>query len=376
MQSGKENKRKILLVITKSNFGGAQRYVYDLSRYLMADHDITVACGGDGELVSRLKNLNVKVISIPGLGRDVRLTRDISSSIALYKIIKSERPDVLHLNSSKIGAMGAIIGRMLSVPRIIFTAHGWAWNENRGALSRLLIRFIYFFTILLSHEVVAVSRSIKNDASGIPLAAEKITVIHHGIESKDILDRDKARALLPQKARASKYVIGTVAELHHIKGLSYAIKAMTSLRDLDLSYVIWGEGDERKKLEEKIREYGLENRVFLPGAMRDAGLSMQAFDCFLLPSISEALGYVILEAGISGLPVIATAVGGIPEIISDMKSGMLIHPKNDREIVRAIRFFVDNPNVTKNMGNALKETVERDFSISRMVAETVRLYNR
>ncbi len=122
-------KKKILVVITKSNWGGAQRYVHDLARHLKEDFDITVACGGTGELVERLTALGIRTLTIPGLARDVHPMQDLAVCIRLGRIIKKERPDVLHLNSSKIGVIGAILGRLIGIKRIIFTAHGWAWNE-------------------------------------------------------------------------------------------------------------------------------------------------------------------------------------------------------------------------------------------------------
>ncbi len=201
-----------------------------------------------------------------------------------------------------------------------------------------------------------------------------MVVIHHGIEHIELERKEDARALLPSRAQKARHVIGTVAELHHIKGLSYAIEAMHALRDLDVAYVIWGEGEERGALESLVKTYNIDDRVFLPGSMKDAGIHMKAFDSFLLPSLSEALGYVILEAGRAELPVIATSVGGIPEIVADMESGLLIHPRNSREIERAVRFLMSDETKAKMLGTHLRETVNREFSIKRMTEETAHLY--
>ena len=123
-----------------------------------------------------------------------------------------------------------------------------------------------------------------------------------------------------------------------------------------------------------MKTYNIDDRVFLPGSMKDAGIHMKAFDSFLLPSLSEALGYVILEAGRAELPVIATSVGGIPEIVADMESGLLIHPRNSREIERAVRFLMSDETKAKMLGTHLRETVNREFSIKRMTEETAHLY--
>lgn len=373
MTTESPKKKKVLIVITKSNFGGAQRYVYDIARSLKEKCDISVACGGDGLLVEKLKAENIRIISIPYLARDVNPWKDILVFFRLYSLFRKERPDILHLNSSKIGGIGSLAGTLAKVPRIIFTAHGWAWNEDRGMISKLLIRLIYALTFTFSDDVIAVSDSIRNQALSLPFS-NKITVIHHGIDDALVYDKTIARNILPKKSLEAGMIVGTVAELHPIKGLTYSIEAFSLMKDLDLSYVIWGEGDERKKLEELVVKHGLEEKIFLQGSVPEAALLMKAFDYFLLPSLSEALGYVILEAGRAEIPVIATSVGGIPEIIEDMKSGILVHPKNTKDIARAIRFMAQNKDKNAVMARALKETVSSKFSLVSMIENTARIY--
>jgi glycosyltransferase involved in cell wall biosynthesis len=373
MTTESPKKKKILLVITKSNFGGAQRYVYDIARSVKEKCDITVACGGNGLLVQKLQAENIRIISIPSLERDVNPFKDILTFFRLYTLFRKEKPDVLHLNSSKIGGLGSLAGSLAKIPRIIFTAHGWAWNEDRGIISKLLIRLVYSLTFTFSDDVIAVSDSIRDQALSLPFA-DKMTVIHHGIDDALVYDKTIARNILPKKSLETSMVVGTVAELHPIKGLAYSIEAFSLMRDLDVSYVIWGEGDERKNLETLIAKHSLEERVFLQGSVPDAALLMKAFDCFLLPSLSEALGYVILEAGRAEIPVIATSVGGIPEIITDMKSGILVHSKNVKEIVQAVRFMAQNKDKNAIMAYALKETIRERFSLHSMIENTTKLY--
>jgi len=367
-------KKKVLIVITKSNFGGAQRYVYDIARNLKDRCEITVACGGNGLLVEKLKADGIRIVSIPFLERDVNPFKDAFALFRLYGLFRKEKPDILHLNSSKIGGLGALAGTFARIPRIIFTAHGWAWNENRGLISKTLIRIIYALVFVLSDRVIAVSNAIYQQGLSLPSAKEKMTVIHHGVGDALIYDQTIARNMLPKKSTSASMIVGTVAELHSIKGLTYAIEAFSLLKNLDISYVIWGEGDERKKLEALVSKRGLEDRVFLPGTVPDAALFMKAFDCFLLPSLSEALGYVVLEAGRAKIPVIATSVGGIPEIIEDMESGILVHPKNVKEIVRAVTFMSENKEKRDSMATALQKAVIERFSIASMIEKTLEVY--
>ena len=138
---------KVLFVITKSNWGGAQRYVYDLATALLREnYEVAVAVGGQGLLAENLKMAGIRVVGIPHLERDVNFFKELFSTLYLWKIFKSEQPDIIHLNSSKVGGLGAIAARTLKLwdswdrkgtgraewnPRIIFTVHGWGFNERR-----------------------------------------------------------------------------------------------------------------------------------------------------------------------------------------------------------------------------------------------------
>ncbi|HZS43123.1 MAG TPA: glycosyltransferase family 4 protein [Candidatus Paceibacterota bacterium] len=369
-------KKKVLLVITKSNWGGAQRYVFDVATNLNKEKfEVTVALGGDGPLKQKLELGGIRVISIPHLGRDVKITNDLKVFSTLRKLFRQEKPDILHLNSSKIGAMGSLVGRLTGISKIIFTAHGWAFNEDRKALSKVSIRLIAWFTIALSHQTIAVSNSVAERIKKWPGVGSKMTVISNGI-NLDLKTENEARQILfgdqiPQKT----LILGTIGELHPVKGHRYLIEALADLNDFDYICTIIGEGEERKSLEELIRVKRLENKVYLFGHIDQAGSLLKSFDIFLLPSLSEALGYAVLEAGAAGLPVIASRVGGIPEIIANLKSGLLVTPRRPNEIKNALIYLIDHPEEMKSFGKNLKQTVEEKFSLKQMISETEKLYS-
>jgi glycosyltransferase involved in cell wall biosynthesis len=139
-------------------------------------------------------------------------------------------------------------------------------------------------------------------------------------------------------------------------------------------YAIIGDGDERSRLEKLIIELGLERNVFLLGHVDNAAQYLKAFDIFVLASLSEGLGYVILEAGLVGIPCIATNVGGIPEIIENMVSGILVQPRQPEEITKAINYFVGNKNIREKCAMALQKKVSTEFTIRGMVQATVVTY--
>jgi glycosyltransferase involved in cell wall biosynthesis len=368
------SRKKILIVITKSNFGGAQRYVLDLARSIAPTHDVLVACGGNGMLVERLKAEGIRTISLASLGRNVNPFKDLVAFLSLIKLILTERPNVLHLNSSKIGIMGAIAAFVSPRTKTVFTAHAWAFNEDRGPWAKLAIGTLHWLTVALCNNTIAVSQGVKDQMTHLPLMDKKIRVVHLGIDAFKPLSRDEARARLSIPKDA--YAIGTIAELHPVKGLEYALEALKTL-SFPSSYTIIGTGDLKGHLETIVAgDETLKKSVSLAGFIAEAWTLIPAFDVFLLPSLSEAFGYVLLEAGLARTPVIATSVGGIPEILQDMESGVLIHSKSAKEIASSLSFFHENREAVKKFGEALEARVKTEFSLARMVEKTLETYGK
>jgi glycosyltransferase involved in cell wall biosynthesis len=135
-----------------------------------------------------------------------------------------------------------------------------------------------------------------------------------------------------------------------------------------------GEGEERERLETLIKNLHLGGKVFLMGHVPNAAQYIKAFDIFLLASLSEGLSFVLLEAGASSAGVIATAAGGIPEIVTDGASGVLVQPKNHRELTHAISFMIEHPEERQRYGAALKDKVTKEFSLEKMTSAVIKSY--
>ena len=378
-------KAKILYLITKSNWGGAQKYVYELATSLPADSfDVSVGLGGDGELKTRLETAGIRTISIPSLSRDVNIFSDAKVLFNLLSLFRKERPDIVHVNSSKIGGLGAVAGRLAGVRKIIFTGHGWAFNENRSQISKSLIRFFSWLTIIFSHQTIVVSEYMKRQMDRLPLTAGKIFVIHNGIAPIDFIPRTEARDYLwkksgnTEKFPEEKICIGTISELHSNKGLEFALEGLARLKNSgeDFLFFIIGEGEQRKELEARIKKLWLEKNVFLCGHVENAARYLKAFDIFTLTSITEGLAYVLIEAGQAALPVLASSTGGIPEIIAGDSFGILAQPRNIKDIALGIRTLLENAELRKTLGKNLHERVTKEFSFEMMQEQTTRLYKR
>lgn len=376
-------KKKLFICITKSNWGGAQKYVFDIATNTPRDQfDTTVLLGGTGDLKTKLENAGVKTLLLENSQRNINILKEIGLLFELVKLFRKEKPDIIHLNSSKMGLVGAFAGRITGVKKIIFTAHGWAFNENRNLLSKFFIKFLHILTIILCHKIISVSENTKKQIGKI--FSKKIVVIKNGLREIELKDKELAReeltVLMKQKnTRISNILskkpvwIGTISELHTNKGLSYAIEAISKVKN-NVIFVIIGEGERRKKLEELAVKLGISNKVILIGQLDSASSYLKAFDIFTLTSITEALPYVLLEAGQASLPTIATDVGGIPEIIENNKSGLLISSRNSEEIKNSIEYLIKNPGIAASFGNMLKMNISNSFSQKIMIEKTFVIY--
>lgn len=335
--------KKVLFLITKSNWGGAQRYVYDLASTLdRSQFEPVVALGGSGTLVEMLHHAGIRTITIKSLDRDINAKKELRLARELYRIFRTEAPDVLHLNSSKAGALGALIGRLARVPRIIFTAHGWAFNEDRPLWQRFIIKTIHWATVLLSHHTIAVSRGMAREMNW-PGAQKKMTVINPGRSIGAMFTHDEARAkicdffpaLLP--FQDDTWLV-CVAELHPIKRhqvLFEAVRTLTATNP-EVRLLCFGDGQLRAELEAWITTHGMSEHIFVLGNLHEAARFLKAFDIFVLASKSESYGYVLHEAGLAGVPIVATNVGGITDIVTDGETGILVPPDDSTAIARAI----------------------------------------
>lgn len=379
-----ENPKKILFLITKSSWGGAQQYVYDLALSLPPEiFEPIIATGGDGELIDRLQTAGLKVYVLKSLQRDISLFKDIQTAFTLWSIIRKERPDVLHINSSKAGVLGGIVGRIAGVPKIIFTAHGWAFNEDRPNWQRLLFKWAHYLTVLLSTKTIAVSEGMRSQFQWIGIK-NKMVVIHPGRTIPDMQYKDDARGILETKVidnttSLSDYHndmwLGTIAELHPIKRLNRAINAVSALvKDFPtLRYIIIHDGQQKSELQQQVRDLGLEKHVFFTGTIKDAARLLPAFDLFVLPSKSEAFGYVLVEAGLASLPVVATNVGGIRDVITNEVTGLLVEPDDTPALTNALRRLLTDEPMRSRLARSHND-VAKTFTVQKMSEETQKLY--
>jgi glycosyltransferase involved in cell wall biosynthesis len=349
--------KKIVLAITKGNFGGAQRYLFDIATGLPKESFLVTVISGKGNtLYEKLAEKNIPVKVIGSLHRDVSFLSEIKSFIRLFSLLRKESPDILHLNSSKMGLMGGLCGRILGIKKIIFTAHGWPFKEDRLALVRLLIYIASWITVLLSHQTIVVSKDDEILGKQMWFVSKKINFVPIGLLAQDFFSREMAEKMLfAPEPSGDLHIINsvrlvTIAELTKNKGLEYGIDMMRELeREFPnkYTYTIFGIGEELSSLQKKaggllnsqrlpiVLFRSIETNLPIKNLSTEASRYLPAFDIFILPSIKEGMPYVLLEAVAAGLPIIATdAVENIGITIPNMH---IVPSKSGKALARKVQ---------------------------------------
>ncbi len=388
-------KKSILYIITKSVWGGAARYVFDLATQLSDEFEVNIAAGGQGKFAQKIKEANLPYFEIKNFQRRVNIFKDLLAGFEILFLLFKLKPDIIHVNSSKAGG---IVGKAIwyyrlfsrRKARLIFTAHGWAFNEDRPKWQISLIKFFSRLTALFCDKIICVSQYDRQIAIENKIApANKLVTIHNGIDIKAIsfLSREEAQKKL--LGHTSKLVIGTIAEWTKNKGLIYLLETFrdsplgtvlqkrTVSEGLSLSVALVligsGENPDKEKMYQFIEKNNLKN-VYLIEWLDDAAVYLKAFDIFVLPSVKEGLPYTILEAMAAEVPIIATKVGGVPEMINDNISGFLIQPKNSQQLAEKIIYLINNPEIAQEMTQRAKEKVVKEFNLEKTLKTTKGLY--
>lgn len=402
-------KRKILYLITLSNLGGAQKYVFDLAANLDKEkYEVAVAAGGDGELFRQLESARIKIFKLKWLRRPICPIWDILAYFEIKKLLKIWQPDVLHLNSSKAAVLGSLKARRLksgkrgSNPlKVVYTVHGAVFEASFPWLARRFFLWLEKWTVRFKDKIICVSEHDRQLWLKYNVApAEKLVTIHNGIDLNiNFLTKDEARQKLfgqnppslpltkgglggileIEKVQKSQ-IIGTIAYFYPEKNLTTLIEAASLIlnnpklnNNKNFLFVLIGDGPQEKSLKLQVSSYKLRDKILLLGAIPQSWRYLKAFDVFILPSVKEGLPYTILEAMAAGLPIVASNVGGIPEMVQDNVNGFLIRPRDAEALAVRILQILQNPDLAQRFSQNSLEKI-KEFSLEKMVQRTQEQY--
>ena len=378
-------KKRILFVITQSELGGAQKFLSNLTSHLNKDvYEFMVAVGssGNGDFLRVLKAGGIPYQILKFLKREPTLN-DFPAIFEIRSLIKKYRPDVLFLNSSKAGFIGSLASAFptkINAMKVVYRIGGWSFNDPWPKWKKWFWIFLEWSSAKWKDVIIVNNQHDLIQAKRLRIKPRMQTVlVHNGIETYklDLLPREEARTRLLEKATklsgkniSAKKIVGTIANFYPTKGLEYFVGAVDYFSENDdIAFFVIGDGELRPGLEKMIRENGLEKRVFLLGQIPAAHRFLSAFDLFVLSSVKEGFPWVLIEAMAAKLPVIATRVGAVPEIIDDYKNGLLIEPRDSSMLADKIKEVLENDHLKNELGIQAHQTVLFKFELDKMIKQ-------
>ena len=357
----------VLFLITELNVGGAEMVVAKMAPRLNQGRLHCSVCSllSDGQLADALRKQGIKTLSL-----NVKEKLDLRGLFRLVRLLKREKIDILHTHLFHANLLGRIAGRIASVPVIISHQHGVERNRSkiRSFLDKATSRYA---DIVISTCDIVKETLVRREK----IPPDKIRIIYNGVEFLDVnIESSGIRRSL--RIGLDVPVVGIVANLRPTKGHDNFLKAARIILDNveNAKFLIVGGGPSEKELKVLALELEMLPQTIFTGFRDDVPNLLAAMDVFVLPSLWEGVPMAILEAMAMAKPVVATRVGGIPEIVIDGVTGLLVSPRDPEALAEAIIALLQDRERAKAMGQAGRERVERYFRVERMVHQTEALY--
>jgi glycosyltransferase involved in cell wall biosynthesis len=378
-------KIKVLRIIARLNVGGPAIHVILLTAGLDPERYESILISGleapeEGNMLDLADEKGVKPIRMAHLGRELHPIRDIVTLWQLVRIIRREKPDIVHTHTAKAGFVGRMAAFLAGVPIVIHTFHGHVLHGYFGPLKTGFFRLAERCMARFSTLIIAVSEQCRRDLLKYKVSGpDHIRTIPLGLElerfhDKPVGAREEIRKEfhIPQDA----FVVGMIARMVPIKKHEDLFRAIPIVLQSfpDTYFLIVGDGERRPFLEELARELNITHRCVFTGFREDQKRVYEAVDLVVLTSANEGLPVAVIEALSAGKPVVSTRVGGVPELIEDGRTGYIVEPENVESIAEGLMKAVSQPEQTQAMGFiAQKETI-RKFSIQRLIQDIDLLY--
>jgi glycosyltransferase involved in cell wall biosynthesis len=334
--------------------------------------------GSVEEKIAMARNKGVKCVPLPPLVREINPLQDFRTFVSLWILIQREKPDIVHTHSSKAGFLGRWAAWFAGVPLIVHTPHGHVFFGHFNPIMSRIFLLVEKITALITDRMVALTEGEKNDYVELSsIKPERIDIIHSGVDIERYLE---TQVNIENKKRSiglnpKSLVVGTVGWLLPIKGpmhlLNAMIKIWQSLAEVQLVYV--GKGDQEKVLKQHAMKMGVSDKVKYLGWRDDVHELMPLFDLFALPSMNEGMGRVLVEAMAAGKAVVASNVGGIPDLVHHGQNGFLVEPGDVIGLSVAIEKLLADENLRHEMGKK-GQAMADNFSESKMIKKIDALY--
>ncbi len=359
----------ILLLTTHLNYGGITSYLLSLAKGLKTrGHNVLIASSG-GRAEEYFTSYGVRCINIPIRTKCEVSPKILLSLLSLKKQLKNSNIDIIHSQTRVSQVLGILLSKSLNCSYIT-TCHGFFKN-----------RFSRRIFPAWGGNVIAISQAVADNLErDFSLDKKNITVIHNGIDYDRFISLDnQAKIEIKNSLNLPKDgpVVAMLARLSEVKGHSFFIQAIPLILEkfTKSSFLIVGEGRLKNRLLEQIAKLNISRSVFFIPTQPDTSRILSIMDCLACPSLQEGLGLSILEAQAAGVPVVAFGIGGIPSLIQDEKTGLLVKPQDSKALAEAVIRILSDRELADRIRSEAKENIKQKFNVETMVEDTLRVYS-
>lgn len=361
---------KVIHLVEDLKIGGAERVIADTALGLdRKKYEVSVWCvsrGGETAADLREKGIEVKILGISSYRNPLNISR-------LKRLLKTSRPDIVHTHGYFASVIGRIAARRANIPVILTHVHStyWEYRKRHLLIERKLSRF--------TDKIICCSKAVEDFVKNFEkITDNKTIVIYNGVDVERFSPKKKTASMRAESEMNKEApVIGTVSSLTPHKGHEHLIDAASLVLETlpSAQFLIIGDGPLRQKLENQAKNRNIHHDVIFTGIRKDIPEMLSLMDVFVLPSLSrEGLGIAIIEAMAAEKPVVATDIGGIPEVVNDGETGFLVPPGDPEALAGAIIELLQNPHKAKTMGEKGRARVKKKFTTKKMLSEIENVY--
>jgi glycosyltransferase involved in cell wall biosynthesis len=387
-QSHKVGPVRILRVIARLNMGGPALHVAYLSAALAKrGYHTTLVAGslarGEDSMAFVAEQLGVEIVKIEQLHREIAPIRDVAAAVRLAQLIRRERPHILHTHTAKAGAVGRIAALLAGdarPPIVVHTFHGHVLRGYFDPIQTAGFRVLERWLARISTALVAVSPEVRDDLVALGVAPrEKFVVVRLGIELDDRIRPEENGRLETRRLMgipASSFAVGWIGRMTGVKRTDDLLLAFKRLleRGVDATLCLVGDGPDRERIEQRAHELGIMRNTLFLGYQNDVSRFHASFDAFVLPSLNEGTPVTAIEALAAGRPVVATRVGGVPDVVRDGEDGFLVEAGAVDTLAERLERLARDEGLRARMGEAGRARVLPRYSVERLTEDVDRLY--
>jgi glycosyltransferase involved in cell wall biosynthesis len=384
--SGEGRPIRVLRVIARLNVGGPALHVTYLARGLAGrGYQTTLVAGevarGEASMSFVAEQAGVEIVTLPGLSRELSPVHDALAAFRLARLIRKLRPDVVHTHTAKAGAVGRTAALLAGTrrPVVVHTFHGHVLRGYFGAGGTLLFRAIETILARVSDRLIAVSPEVRDELVALHVASrDKFSVVRLGIELEPRVsfDGDPSEVRRRHGIPEGKFVVGWFGRMTAVKRTDDLLTMLAGARErgVDALLLLVGDGDDRERLEQRAHDLGLARSCLFLGYQEDVAPWYAICDTVVLTSASEGTPVTIIEALAAGRPVVATKVGGVPDVVDEGETGFLVRPHDTHALAERLEILAGDPVRRRAMGELGRARMLERYSVERLVDDVDALY--